>query len=335
MVEDLDSAGVELCEAAPDGIVIVDDAGRIVYVNRQAEAMFEAKRDGLVGRAVEVLMAPELEATHRAEREQFARAPHVRPMGAGLRLEGRRASGEMFPVEISLSPFDVRTRRYVMAAVRDVSAREHAEEELRETQAELATAQERDRIARDLHDTVIQQLFAVGMSLQSLHGTIVDPAHAERLEWAVDELDRTIREVRSVIFGLQSPRGDGGLRSQVMYLAREASRPLGFEPRVRFSGLVDTGISEAVGEQLVLATREALANVVRHAHANAADVRITVDGDTVRLVVTDDGAGITPGNPPGHGLRNLEERAAALGGTLAVTSAPGAGTTVEWRVPVA
>ncbi len=331
----LEAAGVELCEAAPDAIVIVDAGGAIVYVNRQAESLFGYTRGQLVGTVVERLMAPDLGAMHRSEREQFTRSPHVRPMGAGLRLEGRRADGEMFPVEISLSPLDLRDRQFVMAAVRDVSERERAEEELRDTQAELVTAKERDRIARDLHDTVIQQLFAVGMSLQSLGGAITDPAFAERLEWAVDELDRTIREVRSVIFGLQSPRGDGGLRSQIMYLAGEASRTLGFEPRVRFAGLVDTVISDAVGEQLVLAAREALANVVRHAAASSAGVRITVDGDMVHLVVTDDGVGIASTDTPGHGLRNLAERAEALGGTFSVTCEPGDGTTIEWHVPVA
>lgn len=331
----LDNVGVELCEAAPDGIVIVDTEGNIIYVNVQTELMFGWSRAELVNAPVERLIDPDLADLHRTHREQFTRTARTRPMGAGLRLEGRRKDGANFPIEISLSPVELSGERMVMAAVRDVSERELAEETLRDTQAELATSQERDRIARDLHDTVIQQLFAVGMSLQSLGGSLSDPAQSERLEWAVDELDRTIREVRSVIFGLQSVRGGGGLRSQLMELAHEAARTLGFEPHVRFAGLVDTTISNAVAEQVVLATRESLANVVRHAAARSADVRITVDEGQVVLVVTDDGRGIAADAQPGHGLRNLAERADAMGGKCTITSAPGEGTTVEWQVPVA
>jgi len=298
----LDHLSFELCEAAPDAIVIARTDGVIAYVNGVAETMFGYPRDDLVGGMVEMLMAPDVSEAHAQHRAAYARAPRTRPMGIGLRLEGRRASGEMFPVEISLSPIRVASD-HVMAVIRDVTERERAQDELREIQSDLATVNERDRIARDLHDTVIQQLFAVGMTLQSLVGAIDDDAQAERLEWAVDELDRTIREVRSVIFGLQSPRGDGGLRARIMFLVREAQRTLGFEPVVRFVGLVDTAVSDAVAEQVVLAAREALANVVRHAEATGASVRITVAADRVRLVVADNGKGIAPDAPPGHGDR--------------------------------
>jgi PAS domain S-box-containing protein len=334
MTGPLDHLNFELCEAAPDAIVIARTDGVIAYVNGVAETMFGHARADLVGGLVEMLMAPDVREAHVLHRATYARNPRTRPMGAGLRLEGQRADGIVFPVEISLSPIRAASD-HVMAVIRDVTERERAEDELRETQADLATVNERDRIARDLHDTVIQQLFAVGMTLQSLVGTIEDGAQVERLEWAVDELDSTIREVRSVIFGLQSPRGDGGLRSRIMFLAREAQRTLGFEPTVRLVGLVDTAVSDAVAEQVVLAAREALANVVRHAEATGASVRVAVAGDRVRLVVSDDGKGIAPGAPAGHGLRNLTERADALGGSCTVQSEPGRGTSVEWEVPVA
>jgi len=330
----LDHLNIELCEHAPDAVMIVDPDGIIVYVNHLSETMFRSPRDVLIGSSVEALIAPELREQHVSHRTNFHAAAHPRPMGTGLRLEGMRADGDTFPVEISLSPLEGSDgTMLVMAAVRDVSDRERAEEALRFTEAELATANERDRIARDLHDTVIQQLFAIGMSLQSVRGSIADPAQAERLDWAVDELDRTIREVRSVIFGLQSPRGDSGLRSQIMFLAREAQRTLGFEPTVRFTGLVDTMVNDAVAEQVVLAAREALANVVRHSRATNASVRVSVGDGSIVLVVTDNGIGIPKGATPGHGLRNLTERAEAYGGACVVTTAPGSGTSVEWQVP--
>lgn len=334
MTGPLDHLNFELCEAAPDAIVIARTDGVIAYANAVAETMFGYSRTELVGATVEMLMAAEVRASHALHRDAYAREPRTRPMGVGLRLEGQRADGRRFPVEISLSPIRAASD-HIMAAIRDVTERERAEDELREIQADLATVHERDRIARDLHDTVIQQLFAVGMTLQSLVGSIADGAQAERLEWAVDELDRTIREVRSVIFGLQSPRGDGGLRARIMFLAREAQRTLGFEPTVRFVGLVDTAVSDPVAEQVVLAAREALANVVRHAEATGASVRVAVADDRVRLVVSDNGKGIAPDAPPGHGLRNLTDRADALGGSCNVDSEPGHGTSIEWEVPVA
>ncbi len=330
-----DRADFELAEAAPDAMIVTDGDGVIVYANGLAAQMFDLEKSELEGASVEELMAPEVRERHRGHRAMFMRDARPRPMSTGLRLEGQRSSGERFPVEISLSPVEAEGGRFVVAAIRDVTDRERSEEELRSVQSELVMSEERDRIARDLHDTVIQQLFAIGMTLQSLVGSLADPDLSERLDWAVDELDRTIREVRTVIFGLQAPRGEGGLRSQIMFLAHEARRTLGFEPRVRFTGLVDTAVTDHVAEQVVLAAREALANVVRHANANEVTVALRVSDGRIRLVVADDGRGIDPATPRGHGLRNLDERAGALRGTCAIEPNPGGGTTVTWDVPVA
>ncbi len=332
----LDHLNLELCDAAPDAVIVVDPDGIIHYANQLAATMFALGREELVGRPVEVLVDEEIRERHAGHRSRFQRKPHARPMGNGLVLHGRRATGDRFPVEISLSPLAANDgSTFIMAAIRDVTDRVRSEVQLRTVQAELAMSEERDRIARDLHDTIIQQLFAIGMTLQSLAGNFTDEQHIERLDWAVDELDRTIHEVRSVIFGLQAPRGKGGLRSQIMFLAHEARRTLGFEPRVRFVGLVDTAVSDNVAEQVVLAAREALANVVRHANPNQVSVGVSVNDGRVRLVVADDGAGIAPDAVRGHGLRNLDERAEVLGGVCTIETAVGAGTTVTWDVPTA
>jgi PAS domain S-box-containing protein len=335
MAGPFDRVDFELAEAAPDAMIVADATGTIVYANELAAQMFGMDRRVLQGSSVETLIPAELQVRHQEHRAAYMRDARPRPMSTGLRLEGQRASGERFPVEISLSPVENEGTSFVVAAIRDVTDRERSEEELRSVQAELAMSEERDRIARDLHDTVIQQLFAIGMTLQSLVGSLTDPELSERLDWAVDELDRTIREVRTVIFGLQAPRGEGGLRSQIMFLAHEARRTLGFEPRVRFTGLVDTAVTDQVAEQVVLAAREALANVVRHANATEVAVAVRVADGRIRLVVADDGNGIDPATPRGHGLRNLEERAGALRGTCSIETNPGAGTTVTWDVPVA
>ncbi|HXH58162.1 GAF domain-containing sensor histidine kinase [Iamia sp.] len=202
---------------------------------------------------------------------------------------------------------------------------------------ELAVVEDRERIARDLHDTVIQRLFATGMSLQAAGRLATDrPDLSGRLERAVEDLDATIRDVRSTIFALQEPtRGRGGVRSDVAALIRDAAGSLGFEPRLRFDGPVDAAVPEGIADHLLATLREALANVARHADASHAEVRVETSDDVV-LRVADDGAGIAEApRPGGQGLRNMADRADALGGTLELHGGPeGQGTELVWRIPL-
>lgn len=203
---------------------------------------------------------------------------------------------------------------------------------------DLALVEDRERIARDLHDTVIQRLFATGMSLQGCVRMVEsDPQGAiERVEAAVDDLDLTVKHIRTAIFGLESSRPNrDGTRSRVLSLVREATGPLGFEPRVLLDGPVDTGISLEIANELIASLREALSNVARHARATRVEVEVVFD-DEVRLTVRDDGAGPpAPDAPRGKGLKNMGERAERLGGTFELRPAEGGGTLLEWRVPKA
>jgi signal transduction histidine kinase len=201
---------------------------------------------------------------------------------------------------------------------------------------ELALVEDRERIARDLHDTVIQRLFATGMSLQ---GTVrlvhSDPSAAtSRIEGAVDDLDLTVKHIRTAIFGLERARiNEHGLRDRILSLAREAAGPLGFEPQVLLDGPLDTTVSDRVAGELLATLREALSNVARHAKATKAEVRVTLDRELCVLVV-DNGIGPPDtATPRGKGLDNMDARAAALGGLMAVRSASPHGTELEWRVP--
>ncbi len=201
---------------------------------------------------------------------------------------------------------------------------------------EMALVEDRERIARDLHDTVIQRLFATGMSLQgSVRMVRSDPTAAvERIEGAVDALDLTVKHIRTAIFGLEESRAvDAGLRKSILALVREAVGPLGFEPRVLLDGPLDTGVDDLIAAELLATLREALSNVARHAQASRADVEVVVEGD-VCLRVIDDGVG-PPGKETrrGNGLRNMAARAAKLGGTLDLRGGELAGTILEWRVP--
>jgi signal transduction histidine kinase len=198
----------------------------------------------------------------------------------------------------------------------------------------LAILQDRDRIARDLHDQVIQRLYATGMSLQGAMPLVTRPEAAGRVSSAVDALDETIREIRSAIFSLQA-RGDSrpqGLRAQVLEVVDEMSVPLGFAPSLRLVGPLDETVPSEVGEHLLGALREGLSNAARHAHSSRVDVTVQADSG-LALRVCDNGTGMGTSSRR-SGLANLAERAAELDGKLEITSAAGGGTQLDWRVPL-
>ncbi|MGP8160184.1 MAG: GAF domain-containing protein [Candidatus Dormibacteria bacterium] len=199
---------------------------------------------------------------------------------------------------------------------------------------QVAVLGERERIARDLHDTVIQRLFATGLGLQGLVGRIEGADLRERLQQAVDELDETIREIRISIFDLEARDAEeDGLRARVLALASEATATLGFEPRVHMEGPLDAATDVSTREELLKTLREALSNVARHAGASGVDVRLSAGAGTITLRVADNGVGLAADAPRGHGLDNMEARAEALGGICEFSSRPGGGTVVTWRVP--
>ncbi|WP_157406860.1 GAF domain-containing sensor histidine kinase, partial [Actinomadura rubrobrunea] len=182
----------------------------------------------------------------------------------------------------------------------------------------LALLEDRDRIARDLHDTVIQRLFATAMTLMSAGKITQRRDVAVRVQRAVDDLDDTIRQIRSTIFALQAGPDEEGLRSRLHAVVDEAADHLGFAPSVRLDGLLDTAVSDEVGEHLLAVAREALSNVARHARAREAQVAVDVRDDEVVLRVEDDGVGLCEGGRR-SGLRNMAERAERLGGSFQAT----------------
>ncbi len=320
-------------EAAPDGVVMVDGSGAIRFANGRMEELFGYDRAELVGKPVEMLLPPSVHERHVRDRARYVAEPHTRPMGIGLDLVALHRDGHEIPVEVSLSPLDADT---TIAVVRDVSARRLAEAQLRTAEEHVRLLEDRDRIARDLHDHVIQRLFAAGMALEGAVARSTDAAVNERVMQVVDDLDDTIRQLRSVIFDLQDRGRDApvGLRAQMLGLVADARATLGHDPRVRFEGPVDT-MGDAVSTQVLAVLRELLSNVGRHAGATATDVHVVATGQELVLEVDDDGTGPSDSPGGGHGLRNLEERATALGGTFQLVAGPGGGTRACWRVPLA
>lgn len=200
-------------------------------------------------------------------------------------------------------------------------------------QRDLDVLADRDRIARDLHDHVIQRLFATGLTLQGTLRRIADPLVQERVRRAVEDLDATVREIRTSIFDLHAPAvTDTGLRRRLLDTAAEAAAGSGLTPVVRINGAVDTLVPAAIGAHAVAVVREAVSNAVRHSRARS--IVLTVEAAEELVVeVVDDGVGIDP-RAAHSGLRNLDERARTCGGDLDVHPET-VGTRLRWRVPLA
>ncbi len=314
-----------LLEASPDGLLLVDGAGLIRVANPSASAIFGRSADELVGSPVEQLVPAEHRAAHVGHRNRYVRRPESRSMGSGLRLFAEHADGTMFPVEISLSPMMSDGEQYTIATVRDVTDREEA-------LSNVALLKDRERIARDLHDMVIQRLFAVGMSLQAVAGQAEPSIVGERIQATIDELDDTIKELRDTIFRLGASE-ERSLSAQLTELVDVRTQHLGFRPKLTISGSL-SDLPDHVAEQLLATVTEGLSNVSRHAQATEVTVEIERADVALRLLIADNGVGISPVPKRQGGLTNMMWRAAELGGTCTVDSGEPAGTRLTWRVPV-
>jgi signal transduction histidine kinase len=196
-----------------------------------------------------------------------------------------------------------------------------------------ALTEDRDRIARDLHDSVIQRLFAIGLSLQGTARLVERPEAVMRIGEAIEKLDETIRQLRKAIFDIELTINKEGLHPKVLDLVHELRPVLGIHPQVSFSGPVDKMVTGALAEEVLAVLRETLTNVGKHANANQVVVTITA-GDQLRLVVADDGIGIGQVSTTGLGLRNLRQRAERRGGGMDIGTSREGGTRLSWYVPL-
>jgi PAS domain S-box-containing protein len=198
----------------------------------------------------------------------------------------------------------------------------------------LGIVAEDERIARDLHDTVIQELFALGMSLQAL-GSSATGAVGERISYAVESLDDVIRQIRNTIFRLPNRNeAASGLREEMLRLADRYHRELGVLPRIAFLGPVDFSVPALVSDHLLQVFGEALSNVGRHAHASKVEAVVSIEGEWLSFSLVDDGVGVSDGPTAGNGIRNMSTRAENLGGTFSVRPREPRGSILEWRVPL-
>jgi len=309
-----------IVESSADGIFSMSDRGVITSWNPGAEAIFGFIRTDVVGRHVGLFFPddPVLEELlDSALRARFAVAETRWPRSNGTRID----------VAVSVSTLAVGNETGFSVVVRDIS-------ELASVRSErdrLLISADRERIARDLHDLVIQRLFGAGLRLQGALGLIDNEAAVARVSSTIDDLDTTIKEIRDAIFALEPAPGTG-LRARVLEAVADATEALGFKPTVSFHGLTDRVVALPVQLEATAVLREALSNSARHAHAGRVEVHVTVD-DELGVLVVDNGVGV--GKPRRmSGVANARARAELLGGHLDVLAAEGGGTRFDWRVPI-
>jgi PAS domain S-box-containing protein len=298
------------------------------YANDGAVQQLGYSRAELLGLMTPVDVAPEFDAeSFRAvvdrltsgERSSLTyKTTHRSKDGFGLVVE------VVLQYHASNGPLD----GVMVALARDLSDRQESEMRARIDREARRVAEDRERIARDLHDVVIQRLFAAGMRLQSGLG---NPALlAERCDESVIELDETIAVIRRTIFAL-TDRTVAAPSARIRAMADAHTDRTGVPVDLAVAGDLDD-VDETILAGLEATLTEALSNVARHAAAQRVTVTVEVDED-VSLEVTDDGIGVAPTRSPGFGLRNIEARAEQLGGEFSITADPGGGTRVRWRVP--
>jgi PAS domain S-box-containing protein len=326
-----------LFEAAPDGIVLVDDAASILDANPRALEMFGYEREELAGRPIEILVPPALRDAHVTQREAYLEAPRARPMGIGLDLRGRRKDGSEFPVEISLSPMTVGDSSRIISIIRDVTER-------RELQAFGASAlraaeEERQRIARELHDDTAQRLAGMMLMLK-VAGQIEEPeARQQRIEKIREEIADAADAVRRIARGLRPPALDeGGLVPAVDSLVRALRHAHPLDIRLN-AERVEQRLDPDAELALYRIVQEALSNAVRHSGASRVDVSLAAVDRRLVAEVKDDGSGFVVehahgGGGQGLGLVGMRERARYAHGSLSIDSAPGAGTRVRVELPI-
>jgi len=328
----------ELFFGSPTACIIVDERGTIRDLNGQTERMFGYEAQDLIGERIEMLIPERLRARHVGLRDEFAAAPIVRPMGVGLELNARRHDGTELPVEIALSPIQTAQGTLILTSINDITQRRR----LRAFGSGVlqGAEEERQRIARDLHDDTAQALSGLVLRLQMARRL----DDGERREALLQDMHREIRRasegVHRILRGLRPPAlTEAGLSAAIRAQAREIFAPTAVSAKVHAEAVDD--LLEADGNlALYRIVQEALSNVVRHADASNVVISIGVEDGMVRASVEDDGRGFAVeaenGASQGRGLGiiGMHERATILGGSVRLESEAGRGTIVTIELPM-
>jgi len=326
----------ELIDTAPDGFVVVDEAGLVVFANSTVESLFGFEPSELLGRPVNTLIPERLHDVHREHRLSYMRDPRVRPMGLGLDLVGRRKDGSEFPVEISLSPLKTADRMFYTAIVRDISERKVMEDERLALEMQLETERERDRIAMDLHDGIMQDIYASTLALElAIDAGDAPEETVEAIERVIDQLQTVVRDIRSYIFDLRPREFNGNLVEAISNLVHEFQQNSQVPAEIEIDAPATPSMSTSVTVYNI--AHECLSNIQRHANAELVRITLEVKDGGGQLQVIDDGVGFDLGADQGQshrGLRNMFARARSVNAELQLDSKPGEGTRLSLRFPL-
>ena len=330
---------------AAEGILMFDQAGRVLFANPAAVRLFGFEGEELTGLSVDLLLPERLREIHAKHRAHYLAAPSSRPMGRGRDLVGRRKDGSQFPIEVVLSAM-TREDGLVVAFVTDITQRREAERQIRTYQerlrrmafdASLTEERERRRIAIALHDRIGHALALAQIKLTSARGDLAG-ASRTAVDGGVELLEQAIADQRTLIFELSPPvLYDFGLKEALAWLAEDVEKRHGMQIEVVDDG-ADKPLDDASKAVVFRAVRELVMNVLKHAKAPArASLRRAEDH--LEIDVEDEGVGFDPDAPTdpssgGFGLLSVREQITGLGGTLKITSAPQKGTRVSLRVPL-
>lgn len=307
-----------------------DDDSPLEVVASYGSDRWESVRDDIVGSGEfgELVSRPDGSASPPLR----IAGPNAEYLVSPVRTAGSR--GALVAGRSTGLPKFAEVDRQVLAEFADAVAITLELIEYRSEVDRLRSMADHDRIARDLHDRVIQRLFAIAMRLESAATGASDVAETRIVE-AVDALDGVIREIRTTIFNLRRPEVKGAVRSAIAAEIDSVAEQLGFAPSLRIAGSIDDDVSDEVALEIPSVVRELLTNVVRHARAGSVDVSIRTDGERVTVTVDDDGTGLTRGPTSGQGLANLRDRASERDGSFDVIDRKPSGVRAVWTVPVA
>jgi len=341
-----------LFDSALNGVMVVDNNGRIVLQNAPMEKQFGYLREELIGQPVEILVPERLRSAHLDLRRAFFLDPQVRPMGAGRDFYGRRKDGTEFPVEIGLNPLNTSAKNFVLITVMDISARKLTAALLSEATAERddlrrrliqAQEQERLRLAHELHDRTGQSLTAVMLEIKDIESSLDEPERT-RLRLLRSQLEQVGQTLHHVAWELRPAAIDDlGLTNALTQYIFEWSEECGIEADFHCSdGKIDQ-LSDEICTTVYRVVQEALTNIVKHARqATSVSVIMKQVDAMLRLVIEDNGCGFDTTSLTARrrsrdgciGLAGMRERLSLIGGELEVESSIGTGTTIFVRIPV-
>ncbi|MBS1811091.1 MAG: PAS domain S-box protein [Acidobacteria bacterium] len=334
-------------EFAPDTIVVVNRLGFITKANAQIERMFGYKAEEVINQSVEILLPDTLQKIHERHRQQFLTDPHLRPMGLGLELFGKRKDDSQFPVEIMLSPIEAEGHTLVIAVIRDITRRKKADEALRkssERQKVLSRRlleiqeSERRRLALELHDEVGQKLTGLKLTLEMSAKLAADEATRASISQAQEIVNDLMAQARRMSLDLRPATLDHlGLLPALLWHMRNYTTQTGIEVDFRHTGIEGKRFEPELETAAYRVVQEALTNVARHAGVTLVSVRIWADKKTFTVQIEDAGKGFDPqtalARADSSGLAGMRERVTLLSGQFTIESSQTQGTrlTAEWN----